>query len=175
MGRLLIITLLFVSMLFGCSSGTQKSETSQDETVESKWSAEEIDQFKSDCQQLASELHDEGDEIYCDCLFKEVNNQFPEHNETHELSQAQWINLIVNSDCHDDKFMEDYGSGWDEASSQAYLEGCKTAKMADGVAGPEADSFCACTLEKLKSLIPNPQYSTEVTEEELSEILASCN
>lgn len=174
MGRFLIITLLLASIFYGCSSGTQKSDASREDIVESKWSAEEIEQFKSDCQQLASELHDDGEEIYCDCLFADVNKQFPDHNDTHDLSQTEWIKLIVNSDCHDDKFTKDYGSGWDEASSQAYLEGCRTAKMADGVSESEAESFCNCTLEKVKSLIPNPQFSTEVSEEELSEILASC-
>lgn len=177
MKRLSIISLVWITILSSCSTSTsdtsQKEDTSEASFV-SPWSEQENQQFKSDCEKLAQEMKSEGHMVYCECLLKTVSQSYPDHNNTHNLTQSQWVDLLISSDCHDDEFTEDYGSGWDVPSSEAFLEGCKTSELANGSSAETADTFCNCALDQIKEKIPNPQYSSQVTQEEMQEILAAC-
>ena len=171
-----LIKLLCFLIIVSCTSksGSTDSGSESEAAGEISWSEASTVEFMNHCQTLAKSFKEEGHEVYCDCLLTDVSQQFPNYDEVHDFTQSKWLTLIAESDCHDDEWSEDYGSGWDDEAETAFMDGCVSAQLASDSSKKEAETFCDCAFGQIKSMVPNPHLANMILEEEVAAILENC-
>lgn len=163
-----IIYLLLITL------GCQPKGSDKNNAENSAWDEEDRIAFIETCQQAAGEFSSEGASGYCDCLLDVLVERYPEPAQTINLGQAEWEELILDSDCHGPEFEEALAVFWGEEAEEAFKKGCETAALKSGSSEEEAERFCSCALEQTKETLPNPHHTNAFTEEELKQIMEAC-
>ena len=169
---LIAFTLLIVA---GCKQ-TKKDEKPSDSGMEAlqTWSDEDKNRFNSNCIGF---LEGEGvtdAEKYCNCLLKSSIEKYPDVQKALELEQTEIVSLFEESKCIDELLLVKIEHPWTEEAEVLFLEHCQEGKKSQGISDEDAEMYCNCALDEVRTIIPNPQHVISLTEEELAQIFNKC-
>jgi hypothetical protein len=171
-------------ILFSCERNKKKSETDKVDAVENmpdgdvdahQWTEKNKLEFERNCVGFLEKEGVTDAKEYCDCLLASSIEAYPDPEVAFELEQNDIVALFEQSECIDDLLLVKIEDPWTEEVEQIFLEHCKKAQKEKGVEDADATSYCDCSLEQIKQILPNPHHVMSLTEEELTSILEKCN
>lgn len=171
------ITIVLTLLSIGCkeSKKTENVVDQQVAAVNHSWTDKQQEGFLKNCNGfLISDGVDNAEE-YCDCLLTTTMDAYPNPEIAMELEQNDIVRLFEESGCLDDYLMVKIEDPWTDEVNEAYLKSCIDARIKTGVSKEEAVSYCSCSLDYIKEIIPNPQHLIQLTKEEWEKIKSNCN
>ncbi len=166
-----------VAGLILTTCGKEKKEAHDLESQETshQWTERNKLEFEKNCAVFLEKEGVEDPSPYCDCLLQSSLSSYPDPEVAMELEQEHMSELFLKSKCLDDLLLIKIEDPWTEEVEQIFLKHCYEAQLTSGASAGNADHYCSCALEEIKTIIPNPQHVLTLTEEELQHILSKCN
>lgn len=173
--KLPLLALAILILFTGCGK-EKKVNRSEAADLEPKheWTEKNIKEFEKNCVGFLESEGVENAKEYCDCLLESSVKAYPDPAVAFELEQNDIVALFEKSECLDDLLMIKIEDPWTEEVDSLFTEHCVIAQKGKGVPKDKADAYCACALEEIKKIVPNPHHVMALTEEELSQILEKC-
>ena len=170
---LLVLVVLFLFTSCGKEKKINTAATS-DDVEKHQWTEKNIQEFEKNCVGFLESEGVENATEYCDCLLESSVKAYPDPAVAFELEQNDIVALFEKSECLDDLLMIKIEDPWTEVVDSLFTEHCVIAQKKKGVPKDKAGAYCACALEEIKEIIPNPHHVMALTEEELDHILEKC-
>lgn len=170
------ITIILALLSMGCKE-SKKTDNGVDQQVETKnhsWTDKQQEGFLKNCNGFLINDGVDNAENYCDCLLTTTMDAHPNPELAMELEQNDIVSLFEESGCLDDYLMVKIEDPWTDEVSDVYLKSCKEARLKTGVSEDKAESYCSCSLDYIKEIIPNPQHLIQLTKEEWEKIKQNC-
>lgn len=136
------------------------------------WTKSDIDFFVEECI-LEAENHftKNGALEYCNCSVEKVMKLYPDVQLVENLTEEE-INFIALECVLQISETEDgVALSWDEETKKAFIENCEIELQGSGI---NAQQYCACALEEVIILYPNPLDSIDMTPEVIDKIALKC-
>lgn len=161
---------ILLLLLFGCNS--KSTDTAKNKEV--GWSQQDQLAFLNNCQDVAGQLSPDKAKKYCACLLDVVVEKHTDYEDAVDMEQDNWEDLILASNCHTKEFEDAIAVFWKERETEAFKSACKQAAIKRGDSEQQAEKFCSCAFDKVTELVPNPNYTSGLTDEEWAQILDAC-
>lgn len=169
-----ILSIAFLLVNCKNQSKERNTEVQELEEIKIEWTKEQKNEFIQNCNVFLENDGVDGTVNYCTCLLEATMNAHPDPETAMELEQNDIVSLFEESGCLDDYLMVKIEDPWTEEVSMAFLDSCKKSRVEMGDSDEVANEYCACSLAKIKELIPQPQYLLQLTTDEWNAIKKSC-
>ncbi len=174
-----LIVLLFFLINVSCEKKKAESTAQEDEQSlaaepNHQWTEKNKLEFERNCVGFLEREGVVEAKSYCDCLLEVSLEQYPDPAVASELEQNDIVDMFEKSKCLDDVLLIKLEDPWTEEVEGLFVEHCRMAQAEQGVGSEEAEAYCACALDQIKEIVPNPQHVISLTQEELDHVLEKC-